>query len=196
MLLSACSTPSRITRWTCVDRFAGLDDADVVERIAVAVVQGVLVPFRGQERREGQRVDLEPKPQQILEQEPIHPAGGSGVPGPAAPAFMPLGGVDVRRDHVGLDLVRRCPFGRVGMPDGIEHREQPPRLFGIAQPGHGHDGPDRGMGVLPAILSNAGDIAPNVAGVQLRAVEWRIEQADRRRIRVDQPLQRGLQRLP
>ena len=177
-------------------RFTGLDDADVVEGVAVAVVKGELGPFGGQERGEGQRVDLDAESEQLFDEQAIHPGGGSGVPGPAAPAFMALGAVDVGGDDVGLDFVARRLFGGIGVANGIEHREQPPGLFGPAQPGHGHDGPERGMGVLSAVFAHAGDVAADVAGIQLVAVERRLEQADDGGVGIDQPFQGGIQRLP
>ena len=48
----------------------------------------------------------------------------------------------------------------------------------VAHGGEGHDGPDGGVGVLAAVFAHAGDIAFDVAGIEVRLVERRIEQLD------------------
>jgi hypothetical protein len=44
--------------------------------------------------------------------------------------------------------------------------------------GEGHGGPDRGVGVLPAVFPHAGHVAADVAGIESGGVEGRVEQLD------------------
>ena len=60
-------------------------------------------------------------------QQPIHPAGGTGVPGPAAPARVGRDGIDVGGDDIRLDFVGGDLAGGGAVMDGIEQGEQVPR---------------------------------------------------------------------
>src|SRR5687767_4500412 len=52
------------------------------------------------------------------------------------------------------------------------------RLVAVAPTRDGHDEPEGGMRVLPAVLAQAGGITLDVSGVLRRAVEGRREQED------------------
>ena len=95
-------------------------------------------------------------------------------------------GVDVGRHHVRLDPVSGDRLGRGAVGDGVDQREQLPRPLGIAHRGEGHDGPDGAVGVLAAIFAHAGDVALDVAGVEVRLVERRIEELDQPGVAADQ----------
>ena len=68
------------------------------------------------------------------------------------------------------------------MADGIEHGEEFPGAFPVAQPGQGHGGPDRGVGVLAAVFPHPRHVALDVPGVEVRGVERRGEQFDKPRL--------------
>ena len=70
----------------------------------------------------------------------------------------------------------------------VDHGEQFPRAPSVAQGGEGHRRPDRGMGVLAAVFAHARDVAFDIAGIQGRLVEGRIEQLDQRVLAANQPL--------
>ena len=50
----------------------------------------------------------------------------------------------------------------------VDHREKLPRPSAVAQLGKCHGRPDRPVGVLPAVFPHAGDVAFDVAGIQVR----------------------------
>ena len=65
----------------------------------------------------------------------------------------------------------------------VDHVQQLPRAFAIAERGERHRGPDRAVRVLAAVLAHAGHVAADVAGVRPALVERRIEQLDQLRAR-------------
>ena len=67
-------------------------------------------------------------------------------------------------------------------------RDQFPRPPAVAQRGERHRRPDRRVRVLAAVLSHARDVAFDVAGIQVRLVERRIEELDQRIVAADQAL--------
>src|SRR3546814_19223083 len=70
--------------------------------------------------------------------QPVHPAGRSGVPGPAAAADVWFDRVHVGGDHVGFHLVGRDALGAVAVVDRVDHAEQFPRARMVAEFGDGH----------------------------------------------------------
>ncbi len=62
--------------------------------------------------------------------------------------------------------------------DRVEQREQLGGLVAVAQRGEGEHAPDRGVGVLAAVLAHAGQVALDVAGIERRVVERRREEQD------------------
>ena len=68
--------------------------------------------------------------------------------------------------------------GDVGVVGRVDQGGQFPGAPAVAQGREGHGRPDGGVGVLAAVLAHAGHVALDVAGVQLRLVEGRIEQLD------------------
>ena len=50
----------------------------------------------------------------------VHPAGGTGVPGPAVAPGMRRKGSYVASEKIGFDLVSGCILGVGAMPDRIE----------------------------------------------------------------------------
>src|SRR5437773_5531448 len=112
-----------------------------------------------------------------LEPGAMHPAGRSRVPRPTAAPDMRLGRVDVGGDAVGLYLVALHLVGGAGVVDRVEEMEQGVGAVAIAQPREGEHRPQGAMGVLTAILANAGRIALDVSRIERRPVEgWREEQ--------------------
>ena len=72
--------------------------------------------------------------------------------------------------------------------DRVDHGGELPRAPGIAQGGERHRRPDRPVRVLAAVLPHARHVAADVAGVQIRLVEGRIEQLDERVLAPHEPL--------
>ena len=85
----------------------GLRDRDVVDGLSIAVVELVRRPAGGEAWLESQLVDVKPHAQERLDDETVHPAGGTGIPSPAAPP-----GVRFDRINIGGDDVRLDPVGR------------------------------------------------------------------------------------
>ena len=73
--------------------------------------------------------------------------------------------IDVRCDHIGLDLVAQGCIKTAGVVDGVKHRQQLARLIAITLHRKGDDGPDGGVRVLAAILANAWRVSLNVPRV-------------------------------
>lgn len=105
----------------------------------------------------------------------VHPPGGAGVPGPAAPSGVGGLGVDVARDDVGLHFVALDSRPRLGVIDRIDDRKQLGGLVAVSQLGEGQDAPHRGVRVLTAVLAHAGQIPLDIARIERRAIERRRE---------------------
>ena len=86
--------------------------------------------------------------------------------------------IDVGGDNIGFDFVDRDLFRRARMVYRVDHRQQFPRAAAVAQCGKGHRGPDRRMGILPAVFPHPGNVALDVAGIQVRFVERRVQKLD------------------
>ncbi len=125
--------------------------------------------------------EVEPAPraaqsEQRFEGQAQHPSRRAGVPRPAAASGVRRNGVDIRADHVRLDLVSRGALSVARVADRLNHSPQLPRTFVVALCGEGHDRPDRGMRVLASVLAHARYVAADVTGIRFRRVERRIEQ--------------------
>src|SRR5207245_2737879 len=62
--------------------------------------------------------------------------------------------------------------------DGRQHLEQPRGTTAQAELGLRAHQPERRVGVLAAVLADAGNVTLDVAGIVRRAVEWRREEPD------------------
>ena len=133
-------------------------------------------------RRNAQMIRFQMQAQQGFDGQPVHPARRAGVPGPAAPAGVRRCAVDIRAHDVRLDFVAFDLLRLTAVIDGIEHGEQFPRAFLVAHHGKRRRGPDRGMGILAAVLAHAGHVAFDIAGFKIGFVEGRVEQLDQLRI--------------
>ena len=111
-----------------------------------------------------------------LKAETVHPGGRTSVPGPPAAAYKGRLAVDIRANHVRLDAVRSGFFLGIGLKNGIEQIEERPGLLAIAQGGKSPGSPGGGMGVLAAVLANAGKVALDVARVAQGFIERRGEE--------------------
>ena len=74
-------------------------------------------------------LDVQPVPSQLKSEDSfqsnaVQPARRSRIPRPAAPAGVWRRSVDVRGDHIRLDLVAHDFLGRIGMQDGIQEPEE------------------------------------------------------------------------
>jgi len=59
------------------------------------------------------------QPEERFRDEPVHPTGGAGVPGPPAAANVGRDGVDVGRHHVRLDAITGERLGGVAVVTGL-----------------------------------------------------------------------------
>src|SRR6185503_5416073 len=175
MLLAVVDKPDRV-----VARRAAFGSVvahvDMIRRAAIAVDQLESRPIRRQAGRDAQRGPFTPYPQQRFDDQPVHPAGRAGIPGPAAATRVRRDGVDVRGDRVGLHFVDGYGARGAGVVDRIDHAKELPGAIELAHLGEGHRRPDGRVRVLPAILAHAGDVALDVAGIQRGGVEWRLEE--------------------
>jgi hypothetical protein len=83
----------------------------------------------------------------------------------------------------------------VAMTGGVDQAEQFPGPLGVSGGGERHDGPDGGVGVLPAVFADSGDVALDVAGIEVGFVEGRVEQLDDADVALDQVRVQRFERL-
>src|SRR3546814_18833519 len=87
-----------------------LAHVDAVDGIAEAIAHAVAGPAGGDAGRQPQRVAFQTQAEQRFEDQPVHPAGRTGVPGPAAAADVRLDGIDIGGD----EARKRVVWERVG----------------------------------------------------------------------------------
>jgi hypothetical protein len=85
-------------------------------------------------------------------------------------------GVDVRGYGVRLHLVLVNVRTIACMVDRVQQVEELDTLVSLSQLGEGHDRPDRSVGVLPAVLPDAGEVSLDVPGIPGCPVEGRREE--------------------
>src|SRR5665647_164841 len=97
-------------------------DGHLIAGCAVSKYDFKFSPCTGNARVEPQGVALHGETQNRFETGPIHPSGRTRVPCPTAASDVRCNGVDIRANHVRLDLValRLGPSARV--IDRIEER--------------------------------------------------------------------------
>ncbi|KAF5056943.1 hypothetical protein DSECCO2_362150 [anaerobic digester metagenome] len=86
--------------------------------------------------------------------------------------------VDIGGDDVRFPLVYGRLFGSAGVVDRVDHVENLPGASPVAQTGKSHGGPDGGVGVLPPVLPHPRYIALDVAGIEVRRIERRVQKLD------------------
>src|SRR3989304_9819276 len=129
-------------------------NADLIDRLAVAIIQAEAMPPRRDYRVHSQLPPPDLEAQDFFNPDPVHPSGRACVPGPATPTAVAGKAIhiacdDIRLNAITLDLVRFAgPF------DGVEHLHQPAGPIAVTRPGPGHRPPNRGAGVLPAVLAH------------------------------------------
>ncbi len=111
--------PSSVASTIPLSASSGLENTIEYRAAAVAVLDAELPPLDRHAWVDRQGVALLLEAEYRLQSDPIHPARGSGVPGPATASKVPGGGVHVGRDDVGLhlvglDLLLRSRRGRSG----------------------------------------------------------------------------------
>src|SRR6516225_1083037 len=97
---------------------------------------------------------------------------------------------DIRLHFIGADLGRVRP-----VIDGIKQRKQFPGPIVILKERTRHYNPDRGMGVLTAVLANSRDIALDVTGTRDGTIERRVQQLNQLCLGADEAFLYGLHRL-
>src|SRR6185312_16420635 len=96
---------------------------DPVGGVAVAVGHREALPFRRQHGREAQVAGFQFQAEQGFHHQPVHPAGGAGVPGPAAAANVGVDGVDVGADDVRLHFIDVHFGGVAGVAERVDHAQ-------------------------------------------------------------------------
>jgi hypothetical protein len=86
--------------------------------------------------------------------------------------------VHITRHDVGLALVSFEGGAGPGPVDRIEHVEELDRFVAVPEARGRHDDPDRRVRVLPAVLTDAGYVGPDVARIRFCPVERRSQQQE------------------
>src|SRR4051812_39361601 len=116
--------------------------------MAVAIGNVELRPARRDARRDLQHVSVTSEAEHMLDRDAIHPRSRAGVPGPTAAPEMFGRRVNVRREHVGLDLVALY-FARVRrMVNRVQQRKQPMSALTFTELAKGLHRPQHAMRVL------------------------------------------------
>src|SRR5579864_873202 len=87
-------------------------------------------------------------------------------------------GIDIGGSNIGLDFISLGASWRTRMIDGIHDREQLGGFVTITEHREGEHRPDRGMGILAAVLANAGRISLDVSGFEWRLIKRRGKEQD------------------
>ena len=95
---------------------------------------------------------------------PIHPCRRSRVPTPACTPGVRRSAIHVAGHHVRLSFVALDFHRGARMVDRIQHVEHFSDLVATSQLRQRHHDPDRGMRVLPAVLSHARRVSLDVPG--------------------------------
>jgi hypothetical protein len=141
-------------------------DADPVEAVSMTVGDLEVLPIRRNTGVEPECGASLAEAENRLQARAVEPARGSGVPGPSPPSYMRRAGVDVCGYGVRLALVAMKVRPAARVVDGAQKVEELDRPASVAEHGEGDDRPDRGVGVLSAVLPDAGDVSLDVSGVQ------------------------------
>src|SRR5258706_890840 len=141
---------------------AGLGDpaTDSVRVVHGNSIDGAAMAIRDREARplpRDARIDMEsgaplPEAENRLEARAVEPARRARVPGPSTTSHVGWLGTDVGGHCIRLHPDPLDAGGVARMPDGVEQPEQAGSLFAFSEIGQRHDRPDRGVGVLPAVL--------------------------------------------
>ena len=104
------------------------------------------------------------------------------------PAHVARRRVNIRSDHVRLHTVPGEPLKIRRTMDGIHEAKQRVRAVAVPQHRVRQDGPQSGVGVLPAIFADAWHITADVPWIRLGMVERRREQQDQLLLTIHQLL--------
>src|SRR5579872_387852 len=113
------------------------------------------------------------KPEYPFETRPIHPSGGTGVPGPAATPDMSRLGIDIAAGNVRFNLIAMDAGTCAGVIDGIQKGKQFAGLVPFTEHCEGDHRPDGAMGVLAAVLANPARVTSDIARIGRRMIEGR-----------------------
>src|SRR5579863_1059082 len=127
-------------------------------------------------RLDAEHVAADAYPEERFESRAVQPAGRAGVPGPAAAGRRGRHRIDIGGHGIGLELVTRHLSGAAAVTHGAEAVEQFLGAVTVAQARERHERPDATVGVLAAVLTDAGRIGAHVAWVGLGAHERRGEE--------------------
>jgi len=161
---------------------ARVHDRDVIRRATHLPIDRKLRPHRGNTRCNAECIAVPPQSKDAFDGCLVHPAGRTRVPRPPAAAEMHRMGIHIRRDGVRLRLVLIDPLWRPRVIDRVDHVEQFHRFVAEAELSQRDDRPQRGVGVLTAVLANSWNIAFDVPGVMRHAIEGRCQQQNYLRV--------------
>ena len=151
---------------------------DAIDRVEVTIAQGIGIPILRHAGIDLQTVRRPVHAEQRFQDEPVQPAGRPRIPGPAGAAGVRRDTVDIRCHDVRLRFVYSDGLAGFRMVCRIDQSQQFPGALAVANRRKRHCSPDRGVRVLPAVLTYAGNVALDVTGIHRRLVEWRVEQLD------------------
>src|SRR5690606_7747006 len=146
----------------------GIVDADAERALAPPHARAKTVPAPGQAGRADEDAVHEPQPQDVLDRQPPGPAGRARLPAPAAAAGVRRAAGDVAGHRIGFDPVALRFGPRACVGDRTEPVEHALGHVAVAEHGEGDARPGGGVGVLAAVLADAGRIGLDVAGVARR----------------------------
>ena len=156
----------------------GILDGELVTRRVISE-RGLEARPRARDARvDAKRSSADAEAEDPLDARPVHPAGRSRVPGPAAAADVRRLRVDVAPRDVRLDLVAVQTRRGSRVVDRVQEREELARAIAVTERRERDDGPDRAVRVLPAVLADSRRVPLDVAGVERRLVEGRGEEED------------------
>src|SRR5579872_334903 len=121
---------------------------------------------------------MQADPEHPLDAGPIHPARRTCIPCPAAAAHVSALFVHVGARDVWLDLVAIDGIARTRMVDRVQEGEELGSFISVTKYRKRDDRPERSMGVLTAVLTNAGRIGLDIPWVERRSVERGAKEPD------------------
>src|SRR5205823_7962559 len=134
-------------------------EADQISESREAIILYKLFPLDVDTVIKEKSIAMPPQDENRLNGYAVEPRCRAGVPRPAAASGVRRGTVDVTRQHIGFDFVAFDFLGRVRVPQRVEQVEQFPRASAVAEQRRGLDDPGGGVGILPAVLADAGHVA-------------------------------------
>ena len=122
------------------------------------------------------------------------PARGACIPRPTAHAVMCAVCVNVGGKHIRFFAIPLNVFNAHRVNDGVQQTQN---IIRFAVSAHGEQStaePHGGVGILPAVFADAGNICADITGIVFAARKRRVEKADNAVFLVNKPFKCGVQR--